>query len=273
MSGEIAGSAPEPTSPGSEKAEHHPSTTEARPASAADLFSNPNSETRSSKEPSALDEPQTVLNAAPAVEGSEAHPAEPPVPSDVTVSSHDGSLFESTSVYDFFSAMLCLTHILSPLHSEEQSANQPDSVSAQVPDSKPQAKSLQAASAEPTIIIETQGASQVGEPTVLEINGHSDHATEGEHPSEPSAAADAVAVKHENGPERIPSPNRLSISYASGNRRLVIDSDVVTSLKLFRQGAKIEVAIELSKAEDGLKGVLVSTFTFSTCPFLMHLLG
>lgn len=128
-------------------------------------------------------------------------------------------------------------------------------------------KSLQAASAEPTLIIETQEASQVGEASELVINGHNDHPTEGEHPSEPSAVAGSseggqatVAVKQENGSERIPSPNRLSISYASGNRRLVVDSDVVTSLKLFRQAGKIEVAIELSKADDGLKGILVREF-------------
>ena len=91
------------------------------------------------------------------------------------------------------------------------------------------------------------------------------------HQSEPSSAGNppeggqtTVTVKQENGAEgaeRTPSSNRLSISYASGNRRLVIDSDVVTSLKLFRQASKIEVVLDLSKANNGLKGVLVRTFS------------
>lgn len=83
----------------------------------------------------------------------------------------------------------------------------------------------------------------------------------------PGGGQTTVVVKQENGgdvTEPIPSPNRLSISYASGIRRLVINSDVVTSLKLFRQASKIEVALDLSKAKDGLKGVLVRIF--SVCP-------
>lgn len=65
-------------------------------------------------------------------------------------------------------------------------------------------------------------------------------------------------TKPEVKPGRTPSANRLSISYAGGNRRLVIDAEVVDSLKVFRQDGRIEVAIHINKeGEDGLKGILV----------------
>ena len=57
---------------------------------------------------------------------------------------------------------------------------------------------------------------------------------------------------------KTPSANRLSISYARGNRRLVLDAEVVESLKLYRQEGRIEVVIKLTKENDNhLKGILV----------------
>lgn len=64
--------------------------------------------------------------------------------------------------------------------------------------------------------------------------------------------------KPETKAGRVPSANRLSISYAGGNRRLVVDAEVVESLKLFRQQGRIEVVLNIVKdGDDGLKGILV----------------
>lgn len=56
-----------------------------------------------------------------------------------------------------------------------------------------------------------------------------------------------------------PSANRLSISYSAGNRRLVMDAEVVESLKLFRKEGRIEITVKVAKEKDEtLKGILVS---------------
>jgi 20S proteasome subunit alpha 6 len=60
---------------------------------------------------------------------------------------------------------------------------------------------------------------------------------------------------------RVPSANRLSISYAAGSRRLVVNAEVVDYLKVYRSEGRIEVRMSLDKeSEDGLKGVLVRIF-------------
>jgi hypothetical protein len=65
---------------------------------------------------------------------------------------------------------------------------------------------------------------------------------------------------------KTPSPNRLSISYAGGNRRLVINAEVVETLKVYRQDGRIEVFVNVDKAgDDGLQGILVSIFNFVLC--------
>ena len=106
MSGEHVGPGQEPTSAVSEKAEHHSSIVDTGPTSAASLFSNPVPQAQPTGEPGTRDETHAQQDASPTVEGS--HPADPPASSDVTVSSHDGSLFESTSVYKFSSVTLRL---------------------------------------------------------------------------------------------------------------------------------------------------------------------
>jgi 20S proteasome subunit alpha 6 len=64
---------------------------------------------------------------------------------------------------------------------------------------------------------------------------------------------------------KTPSANRLSISYAGGNRRMVIDAEVVDSLKVFRQEGRIEVIMNINKeGDDGLKGILVCHISPST---------
>lgn len=59
---------------------------------------------------------------------------------------------------------------------------------------------------------------------------------------------------------RLPSANRVSISYASGARRLLIDAQVVETLKIWREQGRIEVVLSLQREGDmDLKGILVST--------------
>lgn len=73
--------------------------------------------------------------------------------------------------------------------------------------------------------------------------------------------APPLKVDDKSGP-RIPSANRLSISYAGGNRRLVINAEVVEKLKVFRREGRIEVLLTVDKDDEGgLKGILVSDCT------------
>ncbi len=59
--------------------------------------------------------------------------------------------------------------------------------------------------------------------------------------------------------EKIPSANRLSVSYAGATRRLVIDAEVVPKLKVFRAEGRIEVTVSLMADErGGFKGIAVS---------------
>ena len=63
---------------------------------------------------------------------------------------------------------------------------------------------------------------------------------------------------------KTPSANRLSISYAAGSRRLVVDAEVVEYLRVYRAEGRIEVYMSLQNDEESLKGVLVrmvSTFS------------
>ena len=68
---------------------------------------------------------------------------------------------------------------------------------------------------------------------------------------------------------KTPSANRLSISYAAGSRRLVVDAEVVEYLRVYRAEGRIEVHMSLDKDdEECLKGVLVCMVpTFSPCTY------
>lgn len=77
------------------------------------------------------------------------------------------------------------------------------------------------------------------------------------HPDD--GPAEPPVVKSEHAGTTLPSANRLSISYAAATRRLVIDAGVVEKLKVFRQEARIEVHMNISKDEMGkFRGILVS---------------
>src|SRR5258708_9301667 len=70
---------------------------------------------------------------------------------------------------------------------------------------------------------------------------------------------------------KTPSANRLSVSYARSNRRLVINAEVVETLKLFLQEGRIEVVIKVQKQEDGsLRGILVGLLFRYLCLFSSH---
>ncbi|OAX43076.1 hypothetical protein K503DRAFT_766174 [Rhizopogon vinicolor AM-OR11-026] len=79
---------------------------------------------------------------------------------------------------------------------------------------------------------------------------------------EPSQSQASTAVSKGG---RVPSANRLSISYAAGSRRLVVDAEVVECLKVCRSDGRIEVQISLDKdSDDGLKGVLIEGLSDAT---------
>ena len=59
---------------------------------------------------------------------------------------------------------------------------------------------------------------------------------------------------------RQPSPNRISISYVGGTKRLVIDAEIVDNLKVFRAEGRIEVRMNVERSGNGFKGILVSVY-------------
>lgn len=144
----------------------------------------------------------------------------------------------------------------------------------QMPNSSQQSssKSLQNISTEPTLLdIETQESLQTSDLP----NGHQPTQiidSQAEHLPEPPESPAISSMAHEDSLSlsvskvdskvgKSPSANRLSISYARSNRRLVIDAEVVETLKLFRQEGRIEVLIKVQKQDDGtLKGILVGCF-------------
>ena len=75
----------------------------------------------------------------------------------------------------------------------------------------------------------------------------------------PSENADPAAATNNLLGEKIPSANRLSVSYAGATRRLVIDAEAVPKLKVFRSEGRIEVTVSLTADErGGFKGIAVS---------------
>lgn len=185
-------------------------------------------------------------------------------------------------------------------HSEKQSADHAGYLDAQVSDTQASGpKPLQAeASLASTIIDEDMGVGTYSEEqVVLELTGEisveheeitmhvkganecadQDHLPEppasptsntllstssGSTYGEPSHLPASTAVSKGG---RVPSANRLSISYAAGSRRLVVDAEVVEYLKVYRSEGRIEVNISLDKgSDDGLKGVLIEGLSDAT---------
>lgn len=74
--------------------------------------------------------------------------------------------------------------------------------------------------------------------------------------------------------EKIPSANRLSVSYAGATRRLVIDAEVVPKLKVFRAEGRLEVTVSLMADErGGFRGIAVSLtlLMMSSMPIMLIL--
>ena len=200
----------------------------------------------------------------------------------------------SVSVFDVISVLHDVPHSKLSLNSDEHAANHFGSPDMQViQNGSGVTKSLQAVSLEPTLlnVEEAQDSSQVeydavGASTQLseeetmesEALHGSAESTQAEHLPEPPASpasntlqttssastqgdSPTAPQKSEIPSDRTPSANRLSISYAGGNRRLVIDAEVVHSFKLFRQEGRVEVTINVDReTEDSLRGILVCIF-------------
>ncbi|KLO07484.1 hypothetical protein SCHPADRAFT_836659 [Schizopora paradoxa] len=56
---------------------------------------------------------------------------------------------------------------------------------------------------------------------------------------------------------KAPSANRLSISYASGTRRLLIDAEIVEKMTVMRTEGRVEVAMSVERLADGFKGIWI----------------
>lgn len=111
---------------------------------------------------------------------------------------------------------------------------------------------------------EPHGTQKTNDANDAGTTSHGDHLPE--PPASPSddTSSSLPAVKVEAGAVRTPSASRLSISYSCGNRRFVVDVEVVESVNLFRQEGRIEVIINVEKNTDGsLKGILVRYPSFS----------
>ncbi|KAL6306737.1 hypothetical protein BKA93DRAFT_136760 [Sparassis latifolia] len=65
------------------------------------------------------------------------------------------------------------------------------------------------------------------------------------------------------------SANRLSISFAAGTRRLVIDAEIVDKLKVFRGEGRIEVYMNVDKDDaGGFKGIMIEGFSEATSSYV-----
>ncbi|PCH41623.1 hypothetical protein WOLCODRAFT_137501 [Wolfiporia cocos MD-104 SS10] len=68
---------------------------------------------------------------------------------------------------------------------------------------------------------------------------------------------------------KVASANRLSVTYAAGSRRIVIDADIVDKLKVTRADGRIEVHINMSQDETGAyKGILLEVYSDETTSYV-----
>lgn len=75
---------------------------------------------------------------------------------------------------------------------------------------------------------------------------------------------DSIGEKSPSSPRRLLSPNRVSISYASGARRILIDAQIVETVKIWRGVGKIEIILSLERQGDlNFKGLVVSRYPIS----------
>ncbi|TRM68411.1 hypothetical protein BD626DRAFT_481639 [Schizophyllum amplum] len=87
------------------------------------------------------------------------------------------------------------------------------------------------------------------------------HAPDGDVQMAGPTTQTAPSLKKTDAPVRTPSANRLSISYAGGTRRLIVDADIVQHLKLYRKEGRMEVLINIERNGDDVRGILVECLT------------
>lgn len=189
---------------------------------------------------------------------------------------------ESASVSDIVLSSAFIPHINQFSHSDEYSA---DHLETQVFEGSSQdltSKSLNVVSADSTLL-NMEETTQPDETTFGNLNGVEPYENQtihdandvagttshGDHlPERPASSLDEPSslplVKADAGAVKTPSANRLSISYSRGNRRFVVDAEVVESVNLFRHEGRIEVTINVDKDIDGsLKGIMVRYLFYS----------
>lgn len=226
-------------------------------------------------------------------------PCESSVSASISSSQHEIVPSSSVSVSDIISTFAIASHTTFSLHSEEQSADHVGSPDRQVLDAQTHEDAQPISAASTLLNIEAESASRtdavddtnngISEPNEKTAQfpqvGENGDVTQLEHLPEPPASPASntllsisststfedslsqLPAKVEVKQMITPSANRLSISYAGGNRRLVVDAEVVESLKVFRQEGRIEVNIEINKNDNNsLKGILVSFILATASP-------
>lgn len=214
----------------------------------------------------------------------------PLVESSRFASQSNGSLSSSFDVSSSRASTQPATQSDKPRFAMEQSADPARPSQAQVSDARSRPKPLQAfASLASTTVDDAQDGDLFSQEEALSQprrDGHSGNVipeddktvirdNDQEHLPEPpasptsntllstssgSACGDSAqmptVVMSKRG--RVPSANRLSISYAAGARRLVVDAEVVHYLRVYRAEGRIEVSLTLEmEGDDSIKGVLI----------------
>lgn len=59
---------------------------------------------------------------------------------------------------------------------------------------------------------------------------------------------------------KMPSANRVSIAYAAGSKRLLLDAEIVEKMVVFRAEGRIDIDMTVGRVSDGFKGILVLLF-------------
>ncbi|EJT97720.1 hypothetical protein DACRYDRAFT_91571 [Dacryopinax primogenitus] len=94
-----------------------------------------------------------------------------------------------------------------------------------------------------------------------EMDGSDDKTTITAPTTEPPIAS--VEATGANLARPDPEPNRISISYASSSRRIVIDSSTIQKIRIFRQEGRIEITVVVQRRgeADDFKGILFEAET------------
>lgn len=58
---------------------------------------------------------------------------------------------------------------------------------------------------------------------------------------------------------KVPSANRVSIAYAAGSKRLLIDAEIVEKMFVFRAEGRIDIDMTIERVSDGFKGILIES--------------